>query len=484
MNISYQKLLKEIAPSLAERKLAYNFLAERHLQAVWLEQKYFKGLKTATNEPIEVISPGIWNLEAGPDFRKAHIKIGEHTYFGDVEIHLVDESWQQHQHHVDQRYDQVILHISLWHPRHPVPLATSAGKPFFQVYLENYLTVPIARLAHLIDLDLYPYKKFTGSGRCAKELFKNLSPEAATNLFEKAADWRLARKRLFLAERIASPSERVGAGIAMALGYKNNTEQFLTLFIEMQKRTFQSEEDTFAWLMGMSGFFSSYFIEKWGKSSYYRTLQSHFQSLQVSSCETVRLHLHQIRPLNHPLRRLVVLAKLQKDKSISSLLSKVIAEWNMRWRVCFVQKKWKKLLDLFKSWLPSYEDPYWGRHFLFEDKARDQQLPLLGDNLKGEIVINLFLPLIEAEIEQRGHPDEIAAFQHLYRSLGSSKAGKSSYLVHRFFGNSKKGEVLKSAYAEQGAYQLHYDFCSHFEASCEGCTFVERYTKLISGGSV
>lgn len=97
-------------------------------------------------------------------------------------------------------------------------------------------------------------------------------------------------------------------------------------------------------------------------------------------------------------------------------------------------------------------------------------------------MINLFLPLIAKDIEKNGHVDEITAFHHLYRSLPSSKAGKKSYLIHRFFGNSKKGEVLSNAYAEQGAYQLHYDFCSHFEASCEGCPFVERYKKLISIG--
>ncbi len=475
MSISYEKLLSNSVPIVAESRQAYHFITERHLQAIWLEQKYFKDLKTCSGETIEVLSPGIWNLDAGPDFRKAHLIIGEKIYFGDVEIHLSDESWQQHQHHVDSRYDQVILHISLWQSRHPHVLTTSNNKPFFQVYLEGFLTVPTARLCQLIDLDLYPYKQFTGSGRCAQELFKELPSESVSALFEKAADWRLSRKREFLAERLPSQKEYAGAGISMALGYKNNSEQFLALFQEMYGRTFTNEEATFGWLLGKCGFFSPYFNQKWGKSTYYQNLQqSHFVQ-ETHSCKQIKLHLTQIRPLNHPVRRLVVLAKLHQDKNLSELLPRIFEEWKLQWPSYAKQNKWKKLLDLFKSVLPSYEDPYWNFHYLFEDQPRSEFLPLIGENLKQEIVINLFLPLIDGEIEQRGDPEEIRAFQHLYRSLAPSKTGKSSYLVHRFFGDSQKGTLLHNAYAEQGAYQLHYDFCSHFEASCEGCPFVERY---------
>ena len=51
-------------------------LTERHLQILWLEQKLLKNLITNQGESIEVISPGIWNTGPGPDFLKAHLKIG------------------------------------------------------------------------------------------------------------------------------------------------------------------------------------------------------------------------------------------------------------------------------------------------------------------------------------------------------------------------------------------------------------------------
>src|SRR5947199_203311 len=94
----YNQLLASFMPNvIAERNQAYQYVTERHLQALWLEQKYFKGLMTADQNTIEVLSPGIWNLEAGPDFLKAHLKIGQREYFGDIEIHFMDGSWQHHQ---------------------------------------------------------------------------------------------------------------------------------------------------------------------------------------------------------------------------------------------------------------------------------------------------------------------------------------------------------------------------------------------------
>lgn len=473
----YSKLLTAIGSAVAEKKKPYHFLTERHLQATWLEQKYFKGLKTDQGEPIQVLSPGIWNLEAGPDFRKAHLKIGAHEFFGDVELHLADESWQQHGHHVDSRYDQVILHISLWQPKGATQINTARGSTPFKTYLENFLTIPISRLCQLIDLDLYPYKKFVGSGHCAQALFKELSSTQISQFFEKAADWRLERKRHFLNYMSLDPRKHIPCGIAMALGYKNNSDQFITLFSGMQRLNFATEEQLIAWLIGSCGFFNTAYEPKWGRSSYYQRLKDLFAPYRETA-PCIRLHLNQIRPFNHPIRRLVILAKMHSDPSLLQLHDRLDGEWDRCWFNCYQKKQWWGFIAELISWLPSYRDDYWNSHYLFETEAKSQFLALFGENTKREIVINIFLPLLAGRVAERGHPAEILAFQHLFRSLPASKASKRDYLIHRFFGNSSKGSLLKNAYVEQGAFQLHYDFCSHFEASCEGCPFVERYKSI------
>ncbi len=128
---------------------------------------------------------------------KAHLRISGKNYFGDIELHLEDSSWYHHHHSNDSRYDNVVLHISLWQPSNPLRLLTSCQEELIRTYLEPALTVPLKRLVQLIDLDLYPYKKFVGSGRCAQTLFKSLSQEKLDTLFTSAGFWRLAQNIYF-----------------------------------------------------------------------------------------------------------------------------------------------------------------------------------------------------------------------------------------------------------------------------------------------
>lgn len=128
--------------------------------------------------------------------------------------------------------------------------------------------------------------------------------------------------------------------------------------------------------------------------------------------------------------------------------------------------------------IPVYQDRYWNSHYLFEGTEKKQHLVLIGEDLKRTILINSFLPLLQADIKKRGDQIEWERFQAFYASFKvSAESGKNRYLVHRFFGDNPKGKLLRSAQLEQGAYQLHKDFCIHFEASCEGCPFVERYVQ-------
>lgn len=86
-------------------------MREDRLQWAW-----YKGLISGVDEysrsPIELIHPGVWNLnEPGPDFKNAIIRIGTITWCGDVEIHVLASDWYKHKHHHDSNYDNVILHV-------------------------------------------------------------------------------------------------------------------------------------------------------------------------------------------------------------------------------------------------------------------------------------------------------------------------------------------------------------------------------------
>lgn len=468
----YSSLLPPHGQLLEEAKTTFQFLTERHLQAAWLEQKYFNALQTASGQALRVISPGIWNQNAGPDFLKAHLCIGNVEIHGDIEIHLSANDWYHHGHHRDCRYNQVALHVSLWNPKRSKPIVSENGKEIPQVFLEGHLTCPPAKLIHLIDLDLYPYQTFLGSGKCARALFQDLPEGEIVRLFQSAAAWRLLQKSRTLQYRVDDPSLSLIGGMAMALGYKHNAETFLQLFLWLHPLRHLGEEALLALALGACGIFEQAYQAKWGSSEVYQRLHALYlmHALTRPIPQQFPLITHQTRPFNHPVRRLACLVKMIGDESLHGLYSRLKNLWHRKGSGI-------KLKAELLECLPSYQDPYWGTHFLFEKEAQPQALPLIGASLKQEMLVNAFLPLLYQEIAERSDPEEEALFKEFYNTITAAGNSKSRYLIHRFFGQSSKKQLLNRADTEQGAFQLHRDFCLHYEASCEGCPFVDNYKK-------
>ena len=52
-------------------------LSERHVQAIWYDSALRPAtLRTVRGGELRVVDPGVWNLEAGPDFRRAVLEVG------------------------------------------------------------------------------------------------------------------------------------------------------------------------------------------------------------------------------------------------------------------------------------------------------------------------------------------------------------------------------------------------------------------------
>jgi hypothetical protein len=475
MTFAYQKLVHDHPLTFHEGSRTYQLLfKERHLQVLWLEQSYFKHLKTRTGQALEVISPGIWNAESGPDFLKAHIRIGAQEFKGDIELHLSEEGWEQHGHHMDPRYQQVILHLALWTPKHPKVLRKADGSELVCGYLEDALTMPLGKLVQLIDLDLYPYRKFVGSGRCAHAVFEQMPTAQMHALFTSAAVWRLEQKQRFLQARCLDLNEQLLAGFAMALGYKANAQAFLEIFLGLRSQQKMSRDACFAWVLGTAGFFSARYVEKWEGSTRYDSLRREWESGNPQSSQRVSIVVDKQRPFNHPVRRLAALAWLTQDDTQKGLFEACHQQWKNTWELCQRTQRWRPLMRSLLERLPAYEDAYWGSHYLFEQTGKGAQLPLVGSDLKQKVILNAFLPLLYTQILGGQIDGERQAFLAFYRSLAASESGKLRYLTHRFFGDAPKGQWLKFALFEQGVFQVHRDFCMHYEASCEGCPFVDR----------
>jgi len=141
---------------------------EKLVRCLWFDTRWRPEiLGTLDGRPVLVHSPGRWNVQAGPDFQQASLEFGDGIrQRGDIEIHVSASGWTAHRHHLDPRYNNVILHVVLWHERHMPEIRRADGQPVPQVALEPWLIWPLSTYQADIVLEEYPYNTAQGHGRC------------------------------------------------------------------------------------------------------------------------------------------------------------------------------------------------------------------------------------------------------------------------------------------------------------------------------
>ena len=111
-------------------------------QHFWAECEQF----TTDGMPIEIISTGQHNRDAGPDFSLVRLRIGSQEWVGNVEMHVRASDWKRHRHHQDPAYDSVILHVvcqadeAVYNSRGEAIAQCVLRYPLAQDYLSHMLT--------------------------------------------------------------------------------------------------------------------------------------------------------------------------------------------------------------------------------------------------------------------------------------------------------------------------------------------------------
>lgn len=86
-------------------------MTEQLLQYTWKHRLFPTPLLTTRGKRLEVLDPGLWNHDSGPDFFNAKIIIDGQEWVGNVEVHLKSSDWLRHGHQEDRAYDNVVLHV-------------------------------------------------------------------------------------------------------------------------------------------------------------------------------------------------------------------------------------------------------------------------------------------------------------------------------------------------------------------------------------
>lgn len=136
-------------------------LPEEFLHFIWQFRLYgSQRLQLSSGEDLLVIETGMPNKNAGPDFSRAKLLIGNTTWVGHVEIHVKSSDWLIHQHQLDDAYENVILHV-VYEDDEPI-------------YRRDGTLLPVLRLKGLFQAKLLEnYQQLIGSANrfpCEKQL--------------------------------------------------------------------------------------------------------------------------------------------------------------------------------------------------------------------------------------------------------------------------------------------------------------------------
>jgi hypothetical protein len=191
---------------------------ERLLQAIWLHQRLKRDqLKTLDGQVVQVLHPGFHNVEGGPDFRGAVVRIGhESAQNGDVEVDLRPSGWRAHGHDRNAAFKRVILHV-VWDSEQAMP-GTPAMLP-----LRDKLDAPLGELSLWMGSEAGQSWPENLRGKCCAPL-RDMPEGKLLELLGQAAKIRLQSKAAHFQARArqAGWEQSLWEGLARALGYKHN----------------------------------------------------------------------------------------------------------------------------------------------------------------------------------------------------------------------------------------------------------------------
>ncbi len=435
---------------------------ERHLQCIWYDDRLRpKALKTARGETVEVVEPGAWNLEAGPDFLDAEVRVGEARtpVQGDVEIHVRPGDWRRHLHGEDPRYARVVLHVTYF----PGPREDSSlPGHWLRVSLQEGIEARRGFSFSDVDLGAYPHAVLPPTSRPCGEVLSALPPTRWTALLAAAGRHRVREKARRMAARLRTVGDRYQVfyeeTLAMLGARKNCTPcRRLAGTVPRGREAGPLEvEALYARLLGAAGLLPDPNRLKMPEAqAFARALWDlWFRSGGGAEAEPEARQwvLSGIRPANHPQRRLAVAAMLfSAPRRVLDALDQISRSDPAAWA--------RDCIRVFESVPPL---PYWERRLRWDGPPTGEPVAGLGRNRTATLLANVVVPLILAE-----HPEQLA----LADALPSEDLGAPAReAAHRLFGRDHNPAFYaRQGLLQQGLLAIHHDFCLRARGGCAAC---------------
>ena len=355
-------------------------MSERLLQFIWQFQYFNKNeLITTGDETVQVIFPGQYNTNQGPDFSDAKIKIDKTTWAGSVELHIKTSDWKKHNHQGDTNYTNVILHV-VWEDdggRNSVPANST----------EQSSVVPVVELKSRVSkILLQRYEELMNSSAfipCEKSI------ASVRDIVWKSWKDRLLAERLmrkaktvetYLLQNNYHWEETFWWLLARNFGMKVNADAFETIAKSISVNILAKHKSQIhqleALVLGQAGLLEEKFSEDYSKllQREYKFLKEKYKLKPIHQ----PVHFLRMRPGNFPTIRLAQLAALITESA--HLFSKI---------------KESKTVKEISQWFDVTANDYWHYHYRFDETSAFKKKKL-GATMIDNIIINTVAPVLFA----------------------------------------------------------------------------------------
>jgi len=511
---TYDRLLEAVTDEAREEATGYRGASqnvrEEIVRCIWFGT-HFRPEELATDDGrrIEVLSPGWWNVEGGPDFLNAEVLLeGEGRLSGDVEIHTCPSGWRAHGHHRQPEYDGVMLHVVMWEDDSRDSVRDHADREIPQLTLQHYVEEDIGELVEVVDLEGDSGNGEAGQvpGRWCGQAYEDgrLSGRWLGDLLDAAGDHRVMDRARAVEELLEerSPEEVLYRRLAEALGYKKNRMPFLQLInllpLRQLRRAVPEELDEDAKLAALEGayFDVSGLLERCPDragtddetADYLHRLERAGRGpaaeLAGQRMSPDHWDFSGTRPVNLPGRRLAALACLYArflHDGLFGHLVRIVHGTTAEGRRRLDTTMRDRLTGVFTG----LEHYYWSRRCTLGGSKLDSPLALVGGQRATGILVDVLLPVLLAHARTEGDEKLSSRLHLLWRRLptrsGNSVTRRMSGVL--FGDTDEAGDVIDSARRQQGLHQLYRDFCGS-DDGCDRCVVYRAHRQELHPSEV
>ena len=425
---------------------------EKQVALIW-QQAVGNKLTSTEDTVVNVIYPGRINGDNGPDFRDAVIGNESRLMKGDVEVHIKSSDWYSHGHNTDAEYNNVILHVVMWHDCNSATL------------LQSSKAVPIICLAMALRQQAY----LLPCNLPCFQILNRMDMQSLKNLLSIAGEARFKQKAIHFGAELKQKEERhvFLRGIMKALGYAKNTKPFENLADRVPLNSIETQKGVAlkqALLLGTAGLLPS---QRWqgefeGKKEV-QELEQLWRSAdrKIETMKEGDWNLSHIYPNNSPVRRIVALSYLLERYSENKLLTgilQLVKEAPRPGEHCVLE-----------NGLTVTGDGYWRDHFDFDIRSKTSKSALLGNSKAGEIIVNVVLPFAFSWGELTADAKITENALELYRNYPKLSENYLTYHMKKQVG--LEDSVNLTACHQQGLIHIFKNYCC--EGRCGQCPLVE-----------